>query len=76
LGEGHAKELVSAGKRLYFVVAVVAFYALAKFVAGYKVQQLSKNGSPDIHRPSPPATLRKYGLSESEISNRKIEFWN
>ncbi len=72
LGKGHTKELVQAGKRLHLVIAVVALDALAKLVGGNQVHRVSKHGSAEIHTPSPSAqTLRKYGLWEKIISNRK-----
>lgn len=70
LRDGHTEDLIPAGKRLYPVIAVAALYVLAKPVAWNKDHPLSKNGFSDIQKPSPPASLRKYGLSEKTVSNR------
>ena len=72
LRKSHAEELIPAGKALDLVIAVVAFYALTKFVRWDKVHQLSKNDSSDIHSPSPSAVMRKYDPSEKIISNTKM----
>jgi len=53
LSEGHAEELIPAGKGFDFVVALVAFDALAEFVGGEKLQELRENGFVGVHEPSP-----------------------
>lgn len=70
LRDGHTEDLIPAGKRLYPVIAVAALYVLAKPVAWNKDHPLSKNGYSDIQKPSPPASLRKYGLSKKTVTNR------
>jgi hypothetical protein len=71
LCKGHTEKLVPARKALYFVILVVPLYTLAKLVRWHEIHQLCKNGSADIHKPSPSAqVLRKYGLTERIISNQ------
>jgi hypothetical protein len=76
LCKGHTEELIPTRKGLDLVIAVVSLYAPVKLVRWHKVHQLSKNSSPDIHKPSPSAVLRKYGRWEDLISNRKIAFFD
>jgi hypothetical protein len=72
LGEGHAKELIPTGKRFDFVMALVSLDTLTKLVRGQKVHELSKNGFPIIHEPSPSSNpkLKKYGILGIPNSNR------
>lgn len=72
LRKGHTEKLIPTRKTFHLVIAVVPFHTLAKLVRWYKVHQLSKNDSPDIHRPSPSAVMRKYALWKKIISNTKM----
>ena len=74
LSKGHAEVLVPAGEALDLVVAVVAFYALAKIVDRHKVHQLGKHGVTRVHQPSPSAGMQKYGLLLKIFSNRLQPF--
>ncbi len=74
LRKGHTEKLIPTRKTFHLVIAFVPFYTLAKLVRWYKIHQLSKNDSPDIHRPSPSAVMRKYGLWEKIISNTKMSY--
>ena len=53
LSEGHAEELIPAGKAYNVAIAVVSIDAFSKLVCGDKVHQLGKDGFPGIHVVSP-----------------------
>ena len=72
LRKGHTQKLIPTRKTFHLVIALVPFHTLAKLVRGDKVHQLSKNDSPDIHRPSPFSVMRKYGQWKKIISNTKM----
>jgi hypothetical protein len=72
LGEGHTQELIPTGKKFDLVMALVPLDTLTKIVSGQEVHQLSKNGFPEIHEPSPSSESewRKYGIFGILNSNR------
>jgi len=70
LGKGHGEKLIPAGEALDLVVAVVTIDTLAKLVSGQEVHQLRENRFACTHRPSPPAWMREYRLSQAQTSNR------
>lgn len=70
LGKGHAEKLVPASETLYFVVSIVAFYALPEIVHGNKIYQLGEYGTTRVHQPFPSARMQKYGLLQNIFSNR------
>jgi len=57
--EGHAKELIPAGKAYDIAIAIVSIDAFSKFVSGYKVHQLGKDGFPGIHALSPFLSIKE-----------------
>lgn len=72
--EKKTEELIQTREGDHLVVAIVSFYAFLKLVGWSKVHQLSKDSSSGIHKSSPSAGMRKHGLSDENISNRKIAF--
>jgi hypothetical protein len=70
LSKGHREKLFPTRETLDFVVAVVAFYATAKFVTRNKVHHLGKDRLAGIHPRAPFAVVRKYGFGYIPISNR------
>src|SRR4030043_720968 len=72
LCQSHAEKLLPAGKVLDLVVAIVPFNTLIEVIRRYKVHELRKYCLPRVHTPSPSALVRKYGLYENSISNRKM----
>jgi hypothetical protein len=72
LGKGHTKELIPTGKRFDLVMTLVPLDTLTKLVSGQEIHELSKNGFPIIHEPSPSSELklRKYGIGGVLNSNR------
>ena len=74
LGKGQAEELVPAGKRNEFVVALVPLDAFLKLVSGKEFHQLRENCFSHIHMPAPLKKVRKYGIYGILNSNRKMTF--
>lgn len=74
MSKGHAEELVPAGERFDFVIAVISFDAFLKFVFGKKVDQLRENGFSEIHMPSSGEKVQEYGILRIPNSNRKMPF--
>jgi len=64
LSEGHAKELIPAGKAYDIAMAVVSIDAFSKLVCGDKIHQLGKDGFPGIHAVSPFLSIQETGMSE------------